>query len=142
MTMRAHQLDEKIAGLQADLTKTRQELDNQQSERTKIAYGLSLSVKLCLIRVDRQLEAQANEQLRNVYDQLLQAGVDKHESERETKLKETLVNLQRLLPGTLHRPSSHWKDNLIMRHDQAYADASWTCASPHSANMRQLCRSF
>ncbi|KAJ6561466.1 condensin complex subunit SMC1 [Mycena vulgaris] len=84
---RKTELEEKIAGLHADLTKTRQELDNQQSERTKIA----------------QLEAQANEQLQNVYQQLLQAGVDKHESERETKLKETLVSLQRLFPGVRGR---------------------------------------
>ncbi|KAJ6610416.1 condensin complex subunit SMC1 [Mycena sp. CBHHK59/15] len=84
---RKTELEEKIAGLQTDLTKTRQELDNQQSERTKIA----------------QLEAQANEQLQSVYNQLLQAGVDKHESEREVKLKETLVSLQRLFPGVRGR---------------------------------------
>ncbi|KAJ7497178.1 condensin complex subunit SMC1 [Mycena latifolia] len=84
---RQTELEEKIAGLHADLAKTRQELDNQQSERTKIA----------------QLEAQANEQLQNVYAQLLQAGADKHESERETKLKETLATLQRLFTGVRGR---------------------------------------
>ncbi|KAJ7246598.1 condensin complex subunit SMC1 [Mycena haematopus] len=84
---RKTELEEKIAGLHADLTRTRQELDDQQSERTKI----------------KQLEAQANEQLQNVFAQLLQAGVDKHESERETKLKETLANLQRLFPGVRGR---------------------------------------
>ncbi|KAJ7773018.1 SMCs flexible hinge [Mycena metata] len=84
---RKAELDEKIATLQVELTKARQDLDNQQSERTRI----------------RQLEAQANEQLQNVYAQLLQAGVDKHESERETKLKETLANLQRLFPGVRGR---------------------------------------
>ncbi|KAF7352348.1 Structural maintenance of chromosomes protein [Mycena venus] len=84
---RKKELDEKITQLHADLTKTRQELDNQQSERTKI----------------KQLEAQANEQLQNVFGQLLQAGVDKHESERESKLKETLANLQRLFPGVRGR---------------------------------------
>ncbi|KAJ7032498.1 condensin complex subunit SMC1 [Mycena alexandri] len=84
---RKAELDEKIGALQADLTKARQELDNQQSERTRI----------------KQLEAQANEQLQNIYAQLLQAGVDKHESERETKLKETLANLQRLFPGVRGR---------------------------------------
>ncbi|KAJ7637228.1 hypothetical protein B0H17DRAFT_1107250, partial [Mycena rosella] len=50
-----------------------------------------------------QLEAQANEQLQNVYAQLLQAGADKHESEREMKLKETLALLQRLFPGVRGR---------------------------------------
>ncbi|KAJ7887553.1 hypothetical protein B0H14DRAFT_1235848 [Mycena olivaceomarginata] len=86
-TGRKKELEEKIAGLHTDLTKTRQELDNQQSERTKI----------------KQLETQANEQLQNVFQQLLQAGVDKHESEREMKLKETLANLQRLFPGVRGR---------------------------------------
>ncbi|KAF8214101.1 condensin complex subunit SMC1 [Mycena galopus ATCC 62051] len=86
-TSRKTELEEKIAGLQTDLAKTKQELDDQQSERTKI----------------KQLETQANEQLQNVYGQLLQAGVDKHESERETKLKETLANLQRLFPGVRGR---------------------------------------
>ncbi|KAK7062210.1 structural maintenance of chromosomes protein [Favolaschia claudopus] len=86
-TERKKELEQKISGLHADLAKTRQELDNQQSERTKI----------------KQLEAQANEQLQNVLNQLYEAGVDKHESERETKLKETLANLQRLFPGVRGR---------------------------------------
>ena len=30
---------------------------------------------------------------------LLQAGVDKRETEREVKLKETLANLKRVFPG-------------------------------------------
>ncbi len=50
----------------------------------------------------RQLEAQANEKLRHVYDQMLQAGIDKHESEKEKKLKETLANLQRIFPGSFN----------------------------------------
>ncbi len=45
------------------------------------------------------MEAQANEKLQHIYQQLLQAGVDQHESEKEAKLKETLANLQRLFPG-------------------------------------------
>ncbi|KAJ8515491.1 hypothetical protein ONZ45_g7107 [Pleurotus djamor] len=86
-TARKAELEEKLSALQDDLTKTKQELDNQQSERTKIA----------------QLEAEANEKLQNVYSQLLQAGVDKNESEREIKLKETLANLQRIFPGVRGR---------------------------------------
>jgi hypothetical protein len=35
-----------------------------------------------------------------VYHQLLQAGVEKQESEKVAKMKETLANLQRLFPGT------------------------------------------
>lgn len=39
----------------------------------------------------------------NIYQQLLQAGVDKNESEREARLKETLSNLQRIFPGVRGR---------------------------------------
>lgn len=49
--------------------------------------------------INSQLEAQANEKLQSVYQQLLQAGVDRNESERERKLKDTLTSLQRIFPG-------------------------------------------
>ena len=52
--------------------------------------------------VSRKLEAEADEKLQSVYHQLMQAGVDRNESERETKLKETLVNLQRIFPGIIY----------------------------------------
>ncbi|KAG6813644.1 hypothetical protein H0H92_008881 [Tricholoma furcatifolium] len=81
------QLEEKISALQSDLAKTRQELNNQQSEKTRIS----------------KLEAEADEKLQSVYQQLLQAGVDKNESEREVRLKETLANLQRIFPGVRGR---------------------------------------
>ena len=48
----------------------------------------------------RKLQVEADEKLQNVYQQLLQAGVEKHENEKEAKLKETLASLQRLFPGT------------------------------------------
>ncbi|RDB26948.1 Structural maintenance of chromosomes protein 1 [Hypsizygus marmoreus] len=86
-TARKTELEEKIASLQADLTRTRQELENQQSERTKIS----------------KLEAEADEKLQSVYNQLLQAGVDRNESEREIRLKETLASLQRIFPGVRGR---------------------------------------
>jgi len=35
-----------------------------------------------------------------VFNKLLQAGVDKSESQREARLKETLSNLKRVFPGT------------------------------------------
>ena len=38
----------------------------------------------------RKLEAETNEKLADVMQKLLQAGVDKNESDRETKLKETM----------------------------------------------------
>jgi structural maintenance of chromosome 1 len=40
-----------------------------------------------------------NEKLQDAYHKLLQAGVDKRESEREVKLKEVLNNLKRVFPG-------------------------------------------
>ncbi|KAE9404591.1 condensin complex subunit SMC1 [Gymnopus androsaceus JB14] len=81
------ELEKKLAELQTELATKKQELENQQSERTKIS----------------QLEAQANEKLQSVYQQLLQAGVDRNESERERKLKETLTSLQRIFPGVRGR---------------------------------------
>ncbi|KDR79797.1 hypothetical protein GALMADRAFT_241878 [Galerina marginata CBS 339.88] len=81
------ELEEKIASFQAELANVRQELDNQQSERARIT----------------KLQVEADEKLQNVYHQLLQAGVDKQESEKEAKLKETLSNLQRLFPGVRGR---------------------------------------
>jgi structural maintenance of chromosome 1 len=51
----------------------------------------------------RKLEAEADEKLQNVYQQLLQAGVDRNENERETKLRETLASLQELFPGEYPR---------------------------------------
>ncbi|KAF8872389.1 cohesin complex subunit psm1 [Gymnopilus junonius] len=76
------QLEEKIDSLQTELAHVRQELDNQQSERARIT---------------------ADEKLQNIYQQLLQAGVDRHESEKEAKFKETLASLQRLFPGVRGR---------------------------------------
>jgi structural maintenance of chromosome 1 len=46
-----------------------------------------------------RLETETNEKLADVYHRLLQAGVDRNESEREAKLKETLSSLQRIFPG-------------------------------------------
>ena len=48
----------------------------------------------------RKLHVEADEKLQNIYHQLLQAGVDRHESERETRLKETLASLQGIFPGS------------------------------------------
>jgi len=37
--------------------------------------------------------------LGEIYQQLLQASVDRQESEKEARLKETLTNLSRIFPG-------------------------------------------
>ena len=47
----------------------------------------------------RQLEKETNEKLVDIYEKLTQAGVDQQESQRESRLKETLANLQRIFPG-------------------------------------------
>ncbi|KAF8156010.1 condensin complex subunit SMC1 [Crassisporium funariophilum] len=86
-TAKKDELEEQIASLQTELANVRQELDNQQAERSRVS----------------KLQVEADEKLQSVYHQLLQAGVDKHESERETKMKETLSNLQRLFPGVRGR---------------------------------------
>lgn len=51
----------------------------------------------------RNLEKEMDEKLQSIYHQLLQAGIDRNESERELKLKETLANLQRIFPGVRGR---------------------------------------
>lgn len=56
-----------------------------------------------MIHANRQLENETNERLADVYGKLLQAGVDQKESERETRLRETLANLQRIFPGVRGR---------------------------------------
>ncbi|KAJ8594932.1 RecF/RecN/SMC protein [Rhizopogon salebrosus TDB-379] len=81
------ELEDKLATLQEDLTRSKQEYDNQQSERTRIS----------------RLETETNEKLADVYQRLLQAGVDRNESQREAKLKETLSSLQRIFPGVRGR---------------------------------------
>nr|GAT51561.1 condensin complex subunit SMC1 [Mycena chlorophos] len=86
-SLREDDLKSKVNDLTTELTNARQELANQQSERTKIT----------------QLEKQANEQLQNVFGQLQEAGADRQQSEKEIKAKENLVNLQRLFPGVRGR---------------------------------------
>lgn len=88
-TEKKEELEEKLGSLQTELNSSKQELNNQQSERTRIS----------------QLEQQANEKLAKIYQDLLQAGVEKSESEREVRLKETISNLQRIFPGVRGRLS-------------------------------------
>jgi structural maintenance of chromosome 1 len=52
-----------------------------------------------LIRDCSRLEAELNERLLEIHQKLMQAGFDQKETERESKLKETLANLQRIFPG-------------------------------------------
>ncbi|KAG2353280.1 SMCs flexible hinge [Suillus spraguei] len=85
--LRGDEQTQKLATLQGDHARSKQEYENQQSERTRIS----------------RLETETNEKLADVYQRLLQAGVDRNESEREAKLKETLASLQRIFPGVRGR---------------------------------------
>ncbi|KAH9959956.1 cohesin complex subunit psm1 [Russula dissimulans] len=69
------------------LREVKQQLDDQQSERTRIS----------------RLEAELNERLLEVHQKLMQAGVDQRQTEREAKMKETLASLQRIFPGVRGR---------------------------------------
>ncbi|KAF8996172.1 condensin complex subunit SMC1 [Cyathus striatus] len=84
---RKSELETKISSLQEEAKRARADLDAQQSERTRIA----------------KLEAEANEKLEKIYQDLLQAGVDRHESEKQAKMREVLANLQRIFPGVRGR---------------------------------------
>jgi hypothetical protein len=53
---------------------------------------------------DPLIETEAKEKFADVYQHLLQAGVNRNESEREAKLKKTLASLQRCLPGQRKSP--------------------------------------
>ncbi|OSD08222.1 cohesin complex subunit psm1 [Trametes coccinea BRFM310] len=86
-TQKKSELDAKVSDLSAELKRVKQEYDNQQSERARI----------------EQLEKEINEKLVDIYEKLTQAGVDQQESQRETRLKETLANLQRIFPGVRGR---------------------------------------
>lgn len=62
----------------------------------------SLSPSRDLTLLFSRLETEANEKLTDVYQRLLQAGIDRTETEREAKLKETLASLQRVFPGMFY----------------------------------------
>ncbi|KAI5889216.1 RecF/RecN/SMC protein [Schizophyllum commune H4-8] len=84
---RKEELEGKVSELENDLNRARQELRNHQETRAKIA----------------QLESVAKEKLENVHASLLQASVDRRESDREIKLRETIENLRRLFPAVRGR---------------------------------------
>ncbi len=120
-----------------DLTKARQELDNQQAERTRISYVCIYFTTFPTDIMIRQLETEINEKLLDVHNKLLQAGVDQKESEREARLKETLSNLQRIFPGMHHYLTMPLTlvDLLMVLAQVCVAEWS-TCANPRNVNTR------
>ncbi|KAL5498941.1 SMC1_1 [Sanghuangporus vaninii] len=81
------EVDHRLSSLQSDYSRAKQELNRQQSEFARIS----------------QLETELNEKLTECHEKLLQAGVDRKESERDARLKETLASLQRIFPGVRGR---------------------------------------
>ena len=59
------------------------QLDKAQEERLRISLK----------------ETEVNERLQETLQKLLQAGVDRKASERETRMREALQNLKRVFPG-------------------------------------------
>lgn len=65
-------------------------------------------------------ETEVNERLQDTYNKLLQAGVDKRETEREARLKDTLASLKRVFPGVhgrivdLCKPVTRKYDTAVM----------------------------
>ena len=92
-----------MSELESDLNHARQELRNHQETRAKIAYVVSLCSTRVLTTLHSQLESVAKEKLENVHASLLQASVDRRESDREIKLRETIENLRRLFPAVRGR---------------------------------------
>jgi hypothetical protein len=66
---------------------------------TRLRTRLSCILDKLLECSNSKLEAEADEKLQVIYHQLLQAGVDRTENEREVKMRETLASLQELFPG-------------------------------------------
>ncbi|EDR02507.1 uncharacterized protein LACBIDRAFT_332296 [Laccaria bicolor S238N-H82] len=80
--------------------KTRQEnlFDRLRRDADKAQGNFTRDILIRTNVVNRKLDAEVDEKLQNVYQQLLQSGIDKHESEREARLKKTLASLQRIFP--------------------------------------------
>ncbi len=65
-------------------------------------------------------ETEIDERLQDTYQKLLQAGVDRNETDREAKLKEALAGLKRIFPGVhgrvvdLCKPTANKYESAIM----------------------------
>ncbi|VDB88229.1 unnamed protein product [Peniophora sp. CBMAI 1063] len=81
------ELEEKVRDLQANAQRIKSELEGVRSERARV----------------QQLEQEIGEKLNETAAKLLQAGVDRSESEREAKLRDTLQSLQKIFPGVRGR---------------------------------------
>ncbi|WWC69419.1 uncharacterized protein I206_103358 [Kwoniella pini CBS 10737] len=83
LTDREGTISRKVEDMSEERERNKGQLDHAQAERQRISMR----------------ETEINERLQETYNKLLQAGVDKRESEREAKLKETIASLKRVFPG-------------------------------------------
>ncbi|KAI0781931.1 cohesin complex subunit psm1 [Abortiporus biennis] len=81
------ELEAEVNRLAGELQDAKQRTESNQAERNSIDLLLK----------------EAQEKLQEVHNNLLQAGVDQKENEREQKLKETISSLQRIFPGVRGR---------------------------------------
>lgn len=61
-------------------------------------------LRIDFARVFSQTEVELNEKLYDTLQKLGQAGVERQESDKEAKFKETLVSLKRAFPGMDEQP--------------------------------------
>lgn len=91
---------EKLETLQEELKRAKRDLENAQSERTRVTFVVyPLHNPEAHLYLCSKLETEINEKLQECHVKLLQAGVDQKESEKEARRKETFASLQRIFPG-------------------------------------------
>ena len=99
--VRRKQLQADRVPLQASSGELRREADQVKAEckstQRELAHMLAERTRL------QQQEVEASEKLRGVMEKLLEAKIDRQESERELKLRATVESLKRMFSGVLGR---------------------------------------
>ncbi|KAL0250387.1 hypothetical protein I308_102560 [Cryptococcus tetragattii IND107] len=109
---------EKLAG-EVDSLGEREETMNEMNDERERIKGQLDHAQAERRRINMR-ETEINERLQDTYHKLLQAGADRRENERETRLKETLASLKRIFPGVhgrvvdLCRPVATKYDTAVM----------------------------
>ncbi|EIW69438.1 hypothetical protein TREMEDRAFT_62305 [Tremella mesenterica DSM 1558] len=104
LSSREVSMSDKLAELNDERERLKAQLEHAQAERERVNMKVT----------------EINEKLQETYNKLLQAGVDKRESEREAKLKEVLQSLKRVFPGVhgrvvdLCKPTARKYDTAVM----------------------------
>lgn len=95
-------MSSRVKDMEDERQRIKAQIDHAQEERTRISLR----------------ETELEDRLQETLQKLLQAGVDKRESEREVKMRETLSSLRRVIPGVHGRMSE-----LVKPTASKYADA-------------------